>query len=168
MPPAETEPIATRSRFVLGMAVASLVCIFAFSIPLLTYLGEGLFLAHDVPLSKAIDLLIRVSPWLPGSIAVFGSLGLLLKESRMSPVAALRWNWAAVFAVAVQLRVGPPPVQPNRDASGTSSVGRDPARIRNARFDESHRQSSPMKFGRLGLVSCPFGTGKPRPTIRNV
>ena len=56
MAPADAEQIATRSRFALGMAVASLVCIFAFSIPLLTYLVEGLFLAHDVPLSKAAGL----------------------------------------------------------------------------------------------------------------
>jgi hypothetical protein len=101
MAPADAEQIATRSRFALGVAVASLVCIFAFSIPLLTYLGEGLFLAHDVPVPKAVDLLTRVSPWLPGSIAVLGSLGLLMKETRLSPVAALRWNWAAVFAVAL-------------------------------------------------------------------
>ena len=42
MGPADADQIAIRSRFALGMAVASLVCIFAFSIPLLTYLGEGL------------------------------------------------------------------------------------------------------------------------------
>jgi hypothetical protein len=83
------------------MAVASLICIFAFSIPLLAYLGEGLALYVDAPLPKALNLLIRVSPWLPGSIAVLGSLGLLMKETRMSPAAALRWNWAAVFAVAL-------------------------------------------------------------------
>ncbi len=100
MAPADAVLIATRSRFALGMAVASLVCIFAFSIPLLSDLGEGLFLAHDVPLPKAVDLMIRVPPRLPGSIAVFGSLGLLMKEARISPVAALRWNWAAVFADA--------------------------------------------------------------------
>jgi hypothetical protein len=98
---ADTERIATRSRFALGVAVASLVCTFAFSIPLLTYLGEGLFLAHDVPLPKALGLCVRASPWLPGSIAVLGSLGLLMKEGRMRPVGALRWNWAAVFAVAL-------------------------------------------------------------------
>jgi hypothetical protein len=101
MASADAERMATRSRFALGIAVASLVCIFAFSIPLLTYLGEGLFLVYDVPMPKALNLLIRVSPWLPGSIAVLGSLGLLMKEARMSPVAALRWNWAAVFAVAL-------------------------------------------------------------------
>jgi hypothetical protein len=96
MAPADAERIAIRSRFALGMAVASLVCIFAFSIPLLAYLGQGLF-----QLPKALDLLVRVSPWLPGSIAVLGSLGLLMKEARMSPSAALRWNCAAVFAVAL-------------------------------------------------------------------
>jgi len=101
MGPADAVQIAIRSRFALGMAVASLVCIFAFSIPLLTYLGEGLQLVVDAPLPKALNLLIHVSPWLPGSIAVFGSLGLLMKETRISPVAALRWNWAAVFAVAL-------------------------------------------------------------------
>jgi hypothetical protein len=101
MAPADAERIAIRSRFALGMAVASLVCIFAFSIPLLAYLGQGLFLVHDVQLPKALDLLVRVSPWLPGSIAVLGSLGLLMKEARMSPSAALRWNCAAVFAVAL-------------------------------------------------------------------
>ena len=101
MPSADAERITTRSRFALGMAVASLICIFAFSIPLLTYLGEGLALYVDAPLPKALNLLIRVSPWLPGSIAVLGSLGLLMKEARVSPAAALRWNWAAVFAVAV-------------------------------------------------------------------
>jgi hypothetical protein len=83
------------------MAVASLVSIFAFSIPLLTYLGEGLALHVDYPLPKSLNLLIRVSPWLPGAIAVFGSLGLLMKETWMSPTAALRWNWAAAFAVGV-------------------------------------------------------------------
>jgi hypothetical protein len=101
MAPADAEQIAIRSRFALGKAVASLICIFAFSIPLLTYLGAGLQLVVDAPLPKALNLLIRVSPWLPGSIALFGSLGLLMKETRMSPVAALRWNWAAVFAVAL-------------------------------------------------------------------
>jgi hypothetical protein len=101
MASANAEGIAARSRFALGMAVASLICIFAFSIPLLTYLGEGLFLCVDVPGPKALQLLIRVSPWLPASIAVLGSLGLLMKEARMSPAAALKWNWAAVFAVAV-------------------------------------------------------------------
>lgn len=101
MTSAGAEGIAARSRFALGMAVASLICIFAFSIPLLTYLGEGLALYVDAPLPKALNLLIQVSPWLPASIAILGSLGLLMKEARMSPAAALKWNWAAVFAVAV-------------------------------------------------------------------
>ncbi len=97
----DTERIENRSRFALGMAVASLICIFAFSIPLLTYMAQGLHLVVDAPPPKALELLTRVSPWLPGLIAVLGSLGLLRKESRMNPGAALRWNWAAVFAVAL-------------------------------------------------------------------
>jgi hypothetical protein len=101
MASADADRIATRSRFVLGMAVASLICIFAFSIPLLTYLSQGLHHVVDAPMPKILALLTRVSPWLPGSIAVLGSLGLLMKEGRLSPVAALRWNWAAVFAVAL-------------------------------------------------------------------
>lgn len=89
------------SQFALGLAVALLIGVFAFSIPLLIYLAEGLHLVVDAPLPKLLVLLTRVSPWLPGLIAVLGSLGLLRKEARMSPGAAMRWNWAAVFAVVL-------------------------------------------------------------------
>jgi hypothetical protein len=96
-----TTQITNRSRFALGVALASLISIFAFAIPITAYLCEGLLLIEDYPGTKASQLVIAASPWLPVLIAVLGSAALLMKEARISAAAALKWNRTTVIVVVL-------------------------------------------------------------------
>ncbi|APW59728.1 hypothetical protein BSF38_01159 [Paludisphaera borealis] len=70
-------------------------------IPLMACLCDGLMGCYNAPGTKASQLVISVSPWLPQLVAVLGCAVLWVKETRLGASSALRWNWAAVVVVVL-------------------------------------------------------------------